>query len=166
MIRKIQIVDDLALVPLSGGHIATIDAADVALVAGRNWQSRPRGLTIYAVRFDRSGSERKTIYLHRLIMGMPTGWEVDHIDCNGLNNCRSNLRLATRQGNVRNTRIRKDNKTGFKGVIVDAPSGQWRARIKTNGKLKHLGLFASAEAAHAAYCEAARELHGDFARTA
>jgi hypothetical protein len=101
--------------------------------------------------------------MHRLISGTPAGMETDHIDGDGLNNRRSNLRFATTSENQRN-RVASANNTsgGRKGVNFHRYSGRWRASIQLNGKRRHLGYFDTPDQAHAAYCESAVRLHGDF----
>lgn len=85
-------------VPVTGGYTAVVDDEDCDLVAGHRWQKlQARGsLTVYA----RTSIGGKTVYMHRLIMGLPNMGDVDHIDGNGLNNQRSNLRLVTHSVNV------------------------------------------------------------------
>lgn len=88
--------------------------------------------------------------------------ELDHRDLNRANCAIQNLRPATSQQNKANTPRYKNNKSGFKGV--HRFKDKWRAMIRIDRKSRHLGLFRSPEEAHAAYCAAARELFGDFAR--
>lgn len=92
--------------------------------------------------------------------------EIDHI--NGIRNDNriSNLRLATRSQNAMNSRLRKTNKSGFKGVSFHEMTGKWMARIYANKKYYYLGLFNSAQDAHAAYVAALPIHHGEFARAA
>lgn len=88
---------------------------------------------------------------------------IDHIDGNGLNNMRSNLRSATYSQNAQNTKKRKGTTSQFKGVCR-ASKNRWKATIELNGKQFYLGLFASeTEAAHA-YNLKAQELFGEYAR--
>jgi len=106
------------------------------------------------------------VYVHGV---MPPA-EIDHINGVRTDNRLANLRLATRAENGRNGRARK-SKSGLKGAILDKGRlgrlrRPWVARITQNGKLLHLGYFATAEEAHAAYMKAARELYGEFARIA
>ena len=89
--------------------------------------------------------------------------EIDHINGDGTDNRIANLRLATRGQNMMNTGNRRNSTTGFKAVGV-IPSGKYRARIRTNGKRIHLGVFPTAEDAAEAYRRAAIELCGEFAR--
>ena len=107
------------------------------------------------------------LYLaHRLAWLYMTGeWpheDTDHIDGNGLNNRFKNLRLATRGQNKANSRVRKDNKLGVKGV--DRYGNKYRARIRINGRLTYLGYFNTAQEASAAYEKAARVYFGEFAK--
>jgi hypothetical protein len=71
--------------------------------------------------------------------------------------------LVLQSENKLNVRRHRDNKSGFKGVSLHRPTGKWIAFIMARGKHKYLGLFQTPEAAHARYCEAADELHGEFA---
>lgn len=164
MVRPIRIEGGNAYVTLTKGMEAVIDAADADLVGQWNWRAQHKGgATFYAVREVGKRSERKTIHLHRLLMGFPDGLEVDHIDCNGLNNRRSNLRAATRGQNARNVTIRGLNKTGFKGV-GKTRNGRFTAQIKFRGRAYHLGTFDTPQEAHNAYAEASKKLHGEYGR--
>src|ERR1043165_3940616 len=86
---------------------------------------------------------------------------VDHIDGNGLNNRRSNLRLATYAQSSMNRGRNIKNSSGYKGV--DLKDGKWRAEIQVSRKKVYLGRFSTPEEAYAAYCEAAKKYHGEFA---
>lgn len=90
--------------------------------------------------------------------------EIDHVNLKRDDNRISNLREADRSQNGSNARIRKNNKSGFKGVTKDRAS--WRAQITHRSKTIKLGSFQTPQEAHAAYCEAAHRLHGEFARVA
>jgi hypothetical protein len=91
--------------------------------------------------------------------------QVDHINGNGLDNRKANLRLATVAENSQNARRRKDNASGFKGVYWDKYWKRWKAQIRYDGKCKRLGTFSTPEEAHEAYCRAAQDFHGQFANT-
>ena len=109
--------------------------------------------------------KRKIQYLHRLVMDAPKKVQVDHIDGNKLDCRRTNLRLCTHAGNMRNCRMRKNNTSGRKGVSWHRKSGKWQAQIRVNGKLIHIGLFEFPDEAATAYDQAAMKLHGEFALT-
>ena len=92
---------------------------------------------------------------------MPTG-HLDHINGIKTDNRISNLREATISQNMWNARMCKRNTSGYKGVSFHA--GKWVARVVAHGRKTYLGRFASREEAYAAYCQAAQEIHGEFAR--
>ena len=165
IIRPIRICGDVAYVPLTHGYEAIIDAADVPLVEVKNWYASVRLNTSYARSNVTNGTERSHVFIHNFLMGNSKGLFVDHIDGDGLNNRRCNMRFATHAQNMRNARIRCDSTTGFKGTNFHKQSGKWMARIRVNDKSNYLGLFTSPEEAHAAYCAASEKYHGEFGRT-
>ncbi|MGE0056233.1 MAG: HNH endonuclease signature motif containing protein [Hyphomicrobium sp.] len=93
---------------------------------------------------------------------------LDHKDLNKQNNAFSNLREASKSQNMANVGIIRSNKGGFKGVsrhrAGEARGLPWQASIQKDSRTIHLGHFARAEEAHAAYCAAAKKLFGEFAR--
>ena len=105
-------------------------------------------------------------YAHRVIWAMQTGkWpehDIDHEDTDPSNNRWGNLREATPSQNGCNTGLRRNNTSGFKGVHWNKHAKKWHAQIR-GGKVRYLGLFNSAEEAHAAYCAAADKHHEEFA---
>lgn len=110
-----------------------------------------------------------TKYLsHRLAWLYMTGsWPdgmIDHSNGNPSDNRFINLRVTDSSGNNRNSRKRKTNKSGYKGVSFFRKTEKWRASIVYNRRNISLGLFENPEDAHKAYVEAAKRLHGDFAR--
>jgi hypothetical protein len=104
----------------------------------------------------------KRVYLHRFILHAPKGMEVDHIDHNGLNNVRSNLRLATHAQNTCNVRRGTKNTSGVKGVSWCSTTQRWRARVVLNGKHYHVGMFTTVDAARDAVHAKQRALQGTF----
>ncbi|MEO1538492.1 MAG: AP2 domain-containing protein [Pseudomonadota bacterium] len=142
-----------------------IDIEDVALVESMNWQLLLDGRNRYAITAASRINGTRAISMHRLIMDPPDGLCVDHIDGDGLNNVRSNLRLADKFENARNAKKRLDNKSGYKGVSFHKRLGKWRAYIATRGTQVHLGYFDTPELAHQSYCEASQEMHAEFGRT-
>lgn len=111
----------------------------------------------------------KKYYVHRLAWFYVTGeWpedEIDHEDGNRSNTKFTNLRPANRPQQSGNTVLRSDNSSGAKGVDWNVPCQKWRARIHINGATKHIGLFASKEAAQIAYRKAAVKYFGAFVNT-
>jgi hypothetical protein len=111
---------------------------------------------------------RQLFVAHRLAWLFVHGeWptnDLDHINGNKSDNRMTNLRLAAPFQNCRNRKMQCTSKTGFKGV--GKIGSRFRARIKVNGREIHLGLFKTAEEAHATYVEAATKIFGEFARAA
>lgn len=110
---------------------------------------------------------RKKYAAHRLAWLISTGEDpahmtIDHINGNKSDNRISNLRLATNAENQRNKGRYATNKTGIKGVFLDAKKGRYSASIRVNGKLKHLGYFDDPNVAAQAYAVAADKWHGEF----
>ncbi len=141
--------------------------------AWRSWNTRYAGKEAFTAS-NLNGYRHGNIFgrlhrAHRVIWAMETGsWPkkmIDHIDGDRARNCFSNLREATASSNQHNKKTQANNTSGFKGASWDKRCKKWQATIKSRGKQKHLGHFDSPEAAHAAYCEAAQGLHGEFART-
>lgn len=155
---------DYAEIPVGQGLVTLVDVADLSLISG-GWRAEKRSRAYYAVRqvrrmTGRSGSE----YLHRVLLGLTdTSIDVDHINGNGLDNRRVNLRLATRSQNNGNARLRSSNRSGYKGVSWKADSHRWRARINLGGRELRLGYFSDPKQAALAYDEAAREAFGEYA---
>ena len=103
--------------------------------------------------------------MHRMILGLGYGDErkADHENHDTLDNRRSNLRVATTSQNGSNSRVRKDNTSGFKGVGYRG--GRFLAYIRVNGKRSYLGTYGTAVEAALAYDAAAREHFGEYACT-
>ena len=97
---------------------------------------------------------------------IPLELQVDHINGNKSDNRLVNLRLCNGSENCRNRPAPNRNKSGYKGVYWWKEKAAWRADIKVEGKHHYLGTFDTPELAHMAYCKAAAELHGEFARAA
>lgn len=139
------------------GRVVTFSfsAWHLDLVRQYRWRVGPAGRVA-------AHSVGTTLLLHQLLTNYQTEM-VDHIDHNPLNNLDSNLRPATRAQNAQNAATYASSTSGFKGVSFH--KGVWRARIQANGKRIDLGGFNTPELAYAAYCRAAKQLHGDFACT-
>lgn len=147
-------------------HIATIDDIDADLTL-LNWRLCIKKSGLYVNRFIYVGTKHKSFMLHREILSRMVGRSLlhmefaDHIDHNGLNNCRSNLRLATPSQNAANSKSHSGTRSGYKGVYPKRK--KWQARIKVNYQEIVLGVFKTPEEAYEAYKRAAREYFGEFA---
>ncbi len=151
-------------ITLHNGQVALVDDQDFDLVGRFHWTADARGGRVYATRQARHGAGRRTTYyMHRVLMNPPAGLTVDHKNGNGLDNRRSNLRLATRVQNAANRGRSRTNTSGFKGVFYNKPNKAYSARICADNQIIHLGWFKDKTVAARAYDEAARQLHGDFA---
>lgn len=154
-------------IPLTKGKVALVDAEDYTDLSRFKWQAlvHPKAKTSYAVRSSPLvNGVRRYILMHRHICGVPKEVEIDHRDGDGLNNRRSSLREATSEQNSHNRGMSKNNTSGYKGVSLDKCRGTWAANICQGWRTKFLGRFPTAELASAAYIEAAKRLHGEFAR--
>lgn len=160
-IRPIKIEGNVAYITLTKGREAVIDADNVPLVAGYNWRLGKGG---YAIRSYRSRGKQFVVYMHREIINCQPGYEVDHVDGDGTNNLRENLRAATKAQNAYNVGPRANNTSGFKGVTFFKPMKKWRSMIMANGKRHYLGYFATPDEAAAAYAQASAALHGEYGR--
>lgn len=154
----------MKLIPLTRGLFAQVDDADYGAVSAFKWYAQRSGNGFYAARGARRADGRHTIqYLHQFLM--PGAKEIDHIDGNSLNNCRSdNLRACTHQQNLQGFQRKKAGKTSkFRGVCWFSLRRKWKAEIKVSGRTVHLGVFSNEEDAARAYDDAARKFRGEFA---
>jgi hypothetical protein len=101
--------------------------------------------------------------MHRVVIGAPDGVKVDHINGDGLDNQRHNIRKCTQSENSRNRRLSVNNKSGFKGVTWVPKRKKYEVNIGVKGKRKFLGYFSSAEEGARVYDNAAKKYHGKFA---
>lgn len=147
------------MVPLTKGRFAIVDIGDLGKVVQHYWQAVLLPHTTYAG----ATINKKRVLMHRFIMEPSDGLEVDHINRNGLDNRRENLRIATRSQNNGNTKIPSHNTSGVKGVSYDKDRNLWAAHIKTHGRKKFLGRFGTKEEAASAYDRAAAQHFGEFA---
>lgn len=151
----------MKLIPLTQGKFAQVDDEDYDYLMQWKWYAIPKRRTTYA----RSSETLKSpsIRMHRLIMKPPPELQVDHIDGNGLNNQKSNLRWATHSQNQFNRKSRMGS-SRYKGVYFHRIAKKWVAMISENAKRKWIGTFETEEAAAEAYNRAAIKYHGEFAR--
>jgi hypothetical protein len=139
-----------------------VDDEDYPILSRYTWRKDPKG---YAV----TGFMGTTIRLHRFILNPPKDVQIDHVNCEKLDNRKSNLRKATNTENQRNVK-KKTSVNGrkmsskYKGVNLRKCTGKFIARISVNGERLFLGNFLTEEEAAHAYNEAAYIHFGEFAR--
>ena len=149
---------------LTQGKIAKIDDCDYEEIKEHSWfahRSKKKNIkdTWYAGTNIRINGKLKTIHLHTFIMNTPKSYDIDHINGDGLNNQRSNLRICTRSENLRN-RKKVTGTSKYKGVSFYKTTKKWRSQIDG----KHLGLYDTEEEAAKVYNNFAICLFGEFAK--
>lgn len=148
---------DAVSIDLGGGIITFVDRYDLPVVFPFKWRTKVSRHTTYA----RASSANKSVLMHRLIIGAGPGEIVDHIDRNGLNNRRSNLRIVSHSHNSANAEVR--NKHGYRGIFLNYASHAkpWSARARLDGKNINFGRHATAEEAARAHDIGIFKLRGD-----
>lgn len=142
-------------------YFAQVDDADYEWLNQWNWMFTGR----YAIRRDYRKGICETILMHRLVLGLtdPKLYP-DHIDHNGINNQRNNLRVVNHYQNCMNSRKSAKSKHRFKGAYYKLnKNGDWYAKIQAFGKRYYLGNFKTEIEAALAYDRKAVEVHGEFA---
>ena len=149
----------VAYLLLTKGKKTAIDLTDLEKALDRRWWTQgneTRSGSYYA--YNTSAA----IYLHCFLTGFKQ--RMNHIDGDGLNNRRANLREAPQSVILQRGRLRKNNRTGYRGVCVHGKTGKFRATISRDGTQVHLGCFDSSEEAAQVYDAASINYHGPLAR--
>ena len=163
---KDQAVPECAEFYLGNGLFAICDWCDFNSVKSFKWNSTSLDSRVqwaWAHDVENGGEKRKKVAMHNVIMKPSEGFIVDHINGNGLDNRRSNLRIVTRQQNTFNS-VHKGGTSKYKGVALDKESGLWRAYIAKDGKRTWLGRFPDELSAAIAYDKAAKDMFGEYAK--
>ena len=149
-------------VPLTQGYIAIVDDEDFEKIKHHKWSitSNKEKTHVYA----RAKIAGKTIKLHRYILGLTDkSMVVDHIDHNGLNNTRSNLRVCTLKENQANQKPKKNAASKYRGLAWNKQRLKWQVSIKVNGVQKYLGIYKNEDEAARVYDKHAKIQYGEFA---
>jgi len=152
-------------IPLTQGKFALVDDEDFEYLNQFKWCALKRPHTFYAVRNLPNGKgKQKLIGMHRVILKVTDGEiECDHIDWNGLNNQKSNLRLCTSAQNEKNKKPIEGRASKYKGVCWHKGAKKWYSQIIIKNKKTYLGCFIDEIEAAKAYDEMAKLHFGEFA---
>ncbi|SRR5260221_5883955 len=159
--RPIIYDGELANISLTKGRISIVDVQDIELVCEYNWSYSVHGYAVARI-------DDKVKYMHRVILGLPSDVEVDHINRNKLDNTRANLRAADRYLNTRNVGCLNTTRYGprtseYRGVCWDKKRCVWRSNININKKQIFLGYYTSEIEAAKVYNNAVRRYFGGLA---
>jgi len=150
-------------IKLTTGEVALVDKEDFSDISAYSWYRMKVGRDSYEKRiYAQSTIDGTSVTMHRLILGFPDS-HIDHINGDGLDNRRQNLRLCSRSQNLCNQGSTEGSSSQFKGVY-NSKRGRWRAELNYEGNRYRLGIFDSEREAALAYDRKALEIHGDFAR--
>lgn len=161
--NPITLVGGVAHIGTTNNETFFVDRSDVIKISGRYWGIMKMGNNHkYVCTRMYSGGECKVVMLHRFIMGAQKGQDVDHLDGNGLNNMRSNLRVCSHAENGANRRKIAKSASVYKGLT--RCGGGWCVRIKKDYKSHYIGCFKNESEAATAYNDAAKKYFGAFAK--
>ncbi len=133
----------MKLIPLTQGFFAMVDDEDYASLSKYKWSVSSLSWSSPNCRYARRFVVRKSIFMHRQIIGALDGQETDHVNRNGLDNQRRNLRIATRSQNGFNRGMQSNNTSGETGIVWHRRNKKWQAQAMIDRKMHYLGQFES-----------------------
>lgn len=148
---------------LSSGIICQVDDEDLERLNSHRWFVIKKKHTCYAVAFKKVDGKTVSTTMHRLLTAAKDGELVDHMDRNGLNNKKSNLRICNISENSTNRKKKAGTSSNYRGVSYAKKNKAWFVFISKNKKKKFIGAFKDEEQAARAYDREAKILHGQFA---
>lgn len=152
---------------LTQNKFTLIDDEDFELIDKYKWHVRKHRCVFYAQHCyrDKENKRTKSIQMHRLIMGIDDpNIQIDHINGNGLDNRKCNLRICNNSQNHMNRKKQKNCSSKYKGVSWHKLKNKWSSYIKIRGKLKYLGDFIDEKEAAKKYDIMAIKFFGEFAQ--
>lgn len=151
-------------IELTNGMKAIVDDEDYDYLLDYNWRALKNGKTYYAIFGKRVNGKYSNTWMHRMIMDAKNREdEINHIDHNGLNNQKNNLRKTTHKKVMWQKNAADSKPTKFKGISFHKPSKKWRARIFVDGKMKYLGYYKNEIEAAKGYDNEQKKHYGEFA---
>lgn len=155
----------MRIIPLTKGKFAIIDDEDYNLISIYKWSVTGKQERYARTAINVGKYKERGILMHRMILGLDhtDKRQVDHINGNGLDNRKYNLRLCSNMENTRNAK-RRGGLSSYKGVFWHKAAGKWMSQIKVDYKSIYLGLYVTEEDAARAYDAAASKHFGEFAR--
>lgn len=152
------------LIPLTRGQFAIVDDEDYEQLSQYNWFAQTGYSTMYAARKKWINGKKHIIWMHRVIMNTPEGMDTDHINHNGLDNRKCNLRIATKAQNRQYRRANSNSQySRYKGVSWDKTHQRWIVQLGKDGKKFQLGYFKSEIEAAKHYNAVIPKYHGEYA---
>lgn len=146
-------------IKINKGFVVLIDKENLNKIMNMKWYVVKKGSIYYAAHTYYYKGKSKRLYMHRYLMDETNPKiHVDHINGNGLDNRKLNLRSVTAIENGRNRGKQSNNKSGYKGVYWNKQKNKWHSVLRHMGKKIHLGFYDDAKSASESYYKKAKEI--------